>query len=220
MKIDILTLFPDMFSCFFKESIIANALKKELITINVINIRDFSDLNHHQVDDTPYGGGAGMVLMCDPVFKAIESVKTSDSFVIMMSPQGNTFNQQTAIKLATKPHLIILCGHYEGFDERIKTIIDLELSVGDFIVTGGEVPAMLIVDAISRLVPGVINKESLTDETFNNNLFDYPTYTKPQIYRGMEVPKVLLSGNHQAIDDYRKEMQIANTKNKRPDLLE
>lgn len=219
MKIDILTLFPDMFKSFFAESIIARAIEKGLVTVNIVNIRDFSTLKHGQVDDTPYGGGAGMVLMCEPVFKAIESLKESDSFVIMMCPQGESFVQNRAFNLATRKHLIILCGHYEGFDERIRSIVDLELSVGDYILTGGEIPSMLVTDAVIRLIPGVINESSFINESFSNNLLDYPTYTKPRVFRDMEVPEVLLSGNHQEIEKYRKDCQIKRTKERRPDIL-
>lgn len=220
MKIDILTLFPDMFNSFFNESIISRAIAKELVTINIINIRDYSTLSHNQVDDTPYGGGAGMVLMCEPVFAAIENLKEKDSFVIMMSPQGKSFIQKEALNLSKKKHLIILCGHYEGFDERIRSIVDLELSIGDYVLTGGELPAMVITDAVVRLIPSVINESSLINESFSNNLLDYPTYTKPRIFKEMEVPEVLLSGNHEQIEKYRKECQIKRTKERRPDLLE
>ena len=205
MKIDILTLFPDMFYGFLNESIIKRAREKGLIDIEVHNFRDYSPFKNKQVDDYSYGGGAGMVLMCEPIFLAIEALKTADSEVVMLTPSGNTFNQGMAYEFSTKKHIILLCGHYEGFDERIKTIVDREVSIGDFILTGGEVPAMTIVDAVTRLIPGVINEESLTNETFNDDLVDFPVYTKPAEFRGMKVPEVLLSGHHANINKWRQE---------------
>ena len=213
MRIDVLTLFPDMFKPIIEESIIARAIKDGKVEINLINIRDFSTLNNNQVDDTPYGGGSGMVLMCDPVFKAIESVKDTDSLTIMLTPSGKVYD------LSKYKHLIILCGHYEGFDERIKTLIDEEISIGDYVLTGGEIAAMAVVDSVTRLVPGVINEESLKSESFTDNLLDYPVYTKPSIYRGMAVPEVLLSGDHKKIEEYRYNERIRVTKEKRPDLM-
>jgi len=189
MKIDILTLFPNMFNGFLTESIIKRALEQEKVEINIHNIRDYSVLNHNQVDDTPYGGGAGMVLMCDPIFRAIDDLKTDDSLVIMMTPQGKVFRQEMAYDLANKKHLIIICGHYEGFDERILSIVDLEISIGDYVLTGGEIPSMAITDSIVRLIDGVIDTESHINDSFNDNLLDYPTYTKPRIYNNMEVPE-------------------------------
>lgn len=219
MRIDILTLFPNMFTNIFEESILKRAIEKKLIKINIINFRDYSPLNNHQVDDTPYGGGSGMVLRCEPLFLAIDDIKTPDSKVILLTPEGKTYNQKIAKELAQEKHLIIICGHYEGFDERIKTLVDVEISVGDFILTGGEIPAMLVVDSISRLIDGVISSESLENESFENNLLDYPNYTKPREYRGLSVPEVLLSGDHQKIAKYRQEMQLKKTQEKRPDLL-
>ena len=205
MKIDILTLFPDMFSGFLNDSIIKRAREKKIVEINVHNFRDYSPFKNKQVDDYSYGGGAGMVLMCEPIFLAIEDLKTENSEVIMLTPSGKTFNQQTAQDFSQKKHLILLCGHYEGFDERIKTIVDYELSIGDFVLTGGEVPAMAVVDAITRLIPGAINEESLQNETFNDDMVDYPVYTKPADFRGLKVPEVLLSGHHANIDKWRQE---------------
>lgn len=219
MRIDVLTLFPDMFKPIIEESIIARAIKDGKVEINLINIRDFSTLNNNQVDDTPYGGGSGMVLMCDPVFKAIESVKDTDSLTIMLTPSGKVYNEEKAYLLSKNKHLIILCGHYEGFDERIKTLIDEEISIGDYVLTGGEIAAMAVVDSVTRLVPGVINEESLKSESFTDNLLDYPVYTKPSIYRGMAVPEVLLSGDHKKIEEYRYNERIRVTKEKRPDLM-
>lgn len=220
MKIDILTLFPNMFTGFLEESIIKRAITNNNVEINVIDFRKYSLLNHHQVDDTPYGGGAGMVLMCEPVVRAIEDLKKDDSLVILTSPQGKTYNEQTAINLSKYKHLIIVCGHYEGYDERIRNFVDLEISIGDYILTGGEIPAMAITDSIVRLLDGVINKESYLEDSFTNNLLDYPTYTKPAVFRDLKVPEVLLSGDHKKIKEYRKNEQIKRTKLRRPDLLE
>lgn len=219
MRIDILTLFPGMFKPFLEESIIKRAILGGKVSVNVIDIRSFSTLNNNQVDDTPYGGGAGMVLMCDPVFRAVESVKSDKSHVVLLSPSGKTYNQKVAKEFKNYEHLILLCGHYEGFDERIKTIIDEEISIGDFVLTGGEVPAMAISDSIIRLLPGVISADSLESESFEDSLLDYPVYTKPQVYRGMKVPDVLVSGDHKKIDEYRNSERIRITREKRPDLL-
>lgn len=219
MKIDILTLFPGMFKPFLEESIIKRAILGGKVSVNVIDIRSFSTLNNNQVDDTPYGGGAGMVLMCDPVFRAVESVKSDKSHVVLLSPSGKTYNQKVAKEFKNYEHLILLCGHYEGFDERIKTIIDEEISIGDFVLTGGEVPAMAISDSIIRLLPGVISADSLESESFEDSLLDYPVYTKPQVYRGMKVPDVLVSGDHKKIDEYRESERLRITREKRPDLL-
>ncbi len=212
MKIDILTLFPEMIEPFIKNSIIKRAIEKKKIEINVINIRDFSKLNNKQVDDTPYGGGPGMVLMCEPIFDAVESVKKKNSVVIMTTPSGEKYNQKIAYDLSKESHLIILCGHYEGFDERIKSIVDMEISIGDYVLTGGEIPACVIMDSVVRLIDGVINKESLESETFTDDLVDYPVYTRPRVYRGMEVPEVLLSGDHKKIEEYRNKLRKENTK--------
>jgi len=219
MKISILTLFPNMFDGFLNESIIKRAVEKEKVEINIINFRDYSKRNNNQVDDTPYGGGEGTVLMCEPIFDAIEAIKTKDSIVIMMTPDGKTYNQKIAKELINKKHIILLCGHYEGFDERIKTIVDMEISIGDFILTGGEIPAMAISDSIIRLLDGVINKESLDSESFDNELLDYPVYTKPADFRGLKVPEVLLSGNHKLIDEWRQNARIEKTKKRRSDLM-
>ncbi len=220
MRIDILTLFPKMFEGFISESIIKRAIEKKLVEINLINIRDFTLLKNGQVDDTPYGGGSGMVLMCEPVVRAIESVKTKDSQVYLMSPQGVIFNDKVANSLYAKSkHIILVCGHYEGFDERIRNFVDGEISIGDFVLTGGEIPAMVVTDCLTRFVPKVIDEDSFLNDSFKNNLLDYPTYTKPREFRGLKVPDVLLSGNHEKIADYRKSEQLRVTKEKRPDLL-
>ena len=219
MKISILTLFPHMFDGFLNESIIKRAIEKKQVEIEIINFRDYSTSNNNQVDDTPYGGGAGMVLMCQPIFDCIEEIKTNNSLVIMMTPDGITYNQKLARKLTSTNHLIILCGHYEGFDERIKSIVDMEVSIGDFILTGGEIPAMAIADSITRLLDGVINEDSLASESFEDDLLDYPVYTKPSNFRGMLVPEVLLSGNHQKIAEWRTNARIEKTKIKRSDIM-
>ncbi len=219
MRIDILTLFDNLFSEFVKTSIIKRAIENEKVTINVHNFREYSLSKHGRVDDYPYGGGAGMVLMCEPIFRAIDAIKTEDSKVIMMSPSGKVFNQKMAVDLSHEKHLIIICGHYEGFDERIRSIVDMEISIGDYVLTGGEVPAMAITDAIVRLIPGVISRESLESESFNDNLLDYPNYTRPEEFRGMRVPEVLLSGHHENIEKYRQEERIRRTKEYRKDLM-
>lgn len=219
MKIDILTLFPNMFKGILEESIIKRAIEKQKVEIRVIDFRKYSPLNNKQVDDTPYGGGSGMVLRCEPLFLAIDDLKTQDSFVILLTPDGISYKEIHAKTLKDKKHLILICGHYEGFDERIRTLVDAEYSMGDFILTGGEIPAMAIVDSVVRLLDGVITKDSLASESFENNLLDYPTYTKPREYRGLLVPEVLLSGNHQKIEEWRKAKQIEKTQERRKDLM-
>ena len=219
LKVNILTLFPNMFEGFKAESIIKRAIDNDKVKINITNLRDYANNKHNQVDDTPYGGGAGMVLMCEPVFTAVEALKKKNTKVLLMTPQGKTFNQKMAEKLSKEKDLLIICGHYEGFDERILSLVDEEISIGDYILTGGEIPAMAITDSITRLIPGVIENESKEKESFTDNLLDYPTYTKPREYRGMKVPNVLLSGDHKKIDEWRKEEQVKKTKEKRPDLI-
>ena len=219
MKIDVLTLFPNMYDNFLSESIIKRAIEDGKVEVNIHNIRDYTVYKNNQVDDYPYGGGSGMVLMCDPIFRAIDELSTDDSLVIMMTPSGKVYKQSVATEMALKKHIIILCGHYEGFDERIKSITDLELSIGDYVLTGGEIPSMVVMDSVIRLVDGVISSGSLESESFNNNLLDYPNYTKPYEYRGMKVPEVLISGHHKNIDEYRKREQLRLTKENRPDLL-
>lgn len=219
MTIDILTLFPSMFEGFINESIIKRAIEKEKVTINVHNIRDYSPFKNKQVDDYPFGGGSGMVLMCEPIFNAIEDLRKEDSLVIMMTPSGKVYSQSIAKELKEKKHIILLCGHYEGFDERIKTIVDLELSIGDYVLTGGELPAMVITDSIVRLIDGVITDGSLDSESFTDDLLDYPVYTRPADFRGMKVPEVLLSGHHENINKYRQEERIRVTKENRSDLV-
>lgn len=220
MRIDVLTLFPNMFNNILDESIIKRAINKGLVEINLINFRDFTPLKNGQVDDTPYGGGSGMVLRCEPIFNAIEKIKTSEAKIILLTPDGEVYNQAKVIDLSKEKHLILICGHYEGFDERIRTLVDYEISIGDFILTGGEIPAMILIDSVTRLIDGVITKGSLESESFDNNLLDYPTYTKPRIYNGLEVPEVLVSGDHKKIEEWRKNEQLKKTEERRPDLLE
>lgn len=219
MKIDILTLFPEMFENIFSSSIIKRAIEDKKVEINIYNFRDYTTDPHNKVDDTPYGGGAGMVLTCQPIFDCVEAIRKDYSKVILLTPDGKTYNQKMAYDLSKEKHLILIAGHYEGFDERIRSICDLELSIGDYVLTGGELASMVIVDSIVRLLPGVIEKESHENDSFNNNLLDYPTYTKPRIYKGMEVPEVLLSGDHKKIANWRMEQSIKKTKERRPDLL-
>lgn len=220
MKIDILTLFPEMYKGFLETSIIKRAIEKKKVQISIHNIRDYTLDPHNRVDDYPFGGGDGMVLMPEPVFRAVEAVKDDDSYVILLTPQGVKYNQEMAYNLTSKKHLIIICGHYEGFDERIRSLADIELSIGDYILTGGELASMVITDSVTRLIDGVIAEGSHTNDSFNNNLLDYPVYTKPQEFRGMKVPDVLLSGHHENIDKWRKNEQIKRTEKRRPDLLE
>lgn len=199
MKINILSLFPEYFKAFQENSMIAKAIKLGHLEINIINFRDFSKEKHQKVDDTVYGGGDGMLLQVEPIDLALESVP--NSYKILLSPQGQVFNQTKAHELAKHQELTLVCGHYEGFDERVLEFVDEELSVGDFILTGGEIPAMLITEAVARLVPGVLKKGSHENESFEGDgLLDYPQYTKPAIYKGLKVPEVLLSGNHALID--------------------
>lgn len=220
MKIDILTLFPNMFDGFLTESIIKRAINDNKVEINLIDFREFSKDPHKKVDDTPYGGGSGMVLTCQPIFDAVKSVRDDDSVVILLTPDGYQYKESLAKELSLKKHLILICGHYEGFDERIRSICDMEISIGDYVLTGGEVPAMVLVDSITRLLPGVINEESYTNDSFSTNLLDYPTYTKPRSYEGMDVPEVLINGNHKEIMEYREKMSYNKTKERRPDLLD
>ena len=220
MRIDILTLFPEMFQTFKTESIIKRAIEKELVEINIIDFRKYSKDPHQKVDDTPYGGGSGMVLMCQPIYDCIESIKKENSKVIMLTPDGTLYKQKIAYDLAQEKHLILLCGHYEGFDERIRNIVDMEISIGDYVLTGGEIPAMVVSDSVIRLVDGVIDKNSHLVDSFNDSLLDYETYTKPYDFRGMKVPDVLISGDHKKIDDFRRNSRYNRTKDRRPDLLE
>lgn len=207
MRIDILTIFPSMFEGFLGESIIKRAIETNKVEVNLINFRDYTLDAHGKVDDTPFGGGAGMVLMIQPIYDALEAIKTEDSHIVLLTPGGSTFNQSKAREFLKYKHLILICGHYEGFDDRIKSLVDEEISIGDFILTGGELPAMVISDAVIRLIDGVINSQSLVSESFDSELLDYPVYTKPREFKGMKVPEVLLNGDHKKIDEYRKSEQ-------------
>lgn len=223
MKIDILTLFPEMFDAVLKSSILGKAIEKGILRVGVINIRDFSKDRHRRVDDYPYGGGAGMVMMPQPLYDAIKSVKdkSPDARVVLTSPRGKPFDQEKARLLSKEPHLVIVCGHYEGIDQRIiDTMVDEEISIGDYILTGGELPAMVIVDAVARLLPGAIGSpRSLEQESFTNGLLEYPQYTRPADFLGMKVPEVLLSGNHKRIEEWRRRKAVEITRRIRPDLL-
>ena len=219
MNFDVLTLFPEMFDSL-KSSIIGRAQEKNLININLINIRDFSKDKHKKVDDTPYGGGAGMIMKPDVVYDAYDSIQDKNAKVIYMSPQGQKLTQKKVCELANEKHLIILCGHYEGIDQRvIDEIVDEEISIGDYVLTGGELPAIVLIDAVSRYADGVITKESTVEESFTNGLLEYPQYTRPEVFRGVRVPEILLSGHHENIEKWRKEKSLEVTKNKRPDML-
>ena len=220
MKIDILTLFPEMFSPL-KESIIKRAVEDGKIEINITNIRDFANPPHFRCDDLPFGGGAGMVMMCEPLFKAIEAVKKENSKIFYMSPRGKVFKQSMAREMSTLEHIVLLCGHYEGIDQRVIDYFNIEeLSIGDYVLTGGEIPAMVVADSIIRLIPGVIREESTIDESFTTNLLEYNQYTRPAEFMGMKVPEVLLSGHHKNIEEWRKAQAIEITKKNRPDLLD
>ena len=219
MKFDVLTLFPEMFDTL-NQSVIGKAIEKDLININLVNIRDFSKDKHKKVDDTPYGGGAGMVIRPDVVLDSYNSVKTDGAKVIYMSPQGNVLNQKKVLELSKEKHLILLCGHYEGIDQRVlDEIVDEEISIGDYVLTGGELPAMVLIDSVSRYIEGVISEDSTNEESFSNNLLEYPQYTRPEVFNGKKVPDVLLSGHHENIRKWREEKSLEFTKNKRPDLL-
>ena len=219
MRFDVLTLFPEMFNSL-EESIIGRAKEKGLIEINLINIRDFSKDKHKKVDDTPYGGGAGMVIKPDVVYDAYFSIENKNAKVIYLSPQGNVLTQSKVKELSKEQHLILLCGHYEGIDQRVlDEIVDEEISIGDYVLTGGELPAMVLIDSVSRYVGGVLNEESTKEESFSNKLLEYPQYTRPEEFRGRKVPEVLISGHHENIKKWREEKSLEVTKLKRPDLL-
>ena len=219
MKFDILTLFPEMFEPL-KHSIIERASKQNLININLINIRDFSKDKHKKVDDTPYGGGAGMVMKADVVYDTYKYVEDKNAKVIFLSPQGNLLNQKKVQELSKEKHLILLCGHYEGIDQRVlDEIVDEEISIGDYVLTGGELPAMVLVDSVSRYVEGVLSKDSTSEESFSNGYLEYSQYTRPEVFLGKKVPEILQSGNHQKIEEWRRNSSLKNTLLKRPDLL-
>ena len=219
MKFDVLTLFPEMFEPL-NTSIIGRAVKEKLIKINLTNIRDFSKDKHKKVDDTPYGGGSGMVMKPDVVYEAYKSVKDENAKVIYMSPQGKVLNQNKVIELSKEKHLIILCGHYEGIDQRvIDKIVDEEISIGNYVLTGGELPAMVLIDSVSRYIDGVLNEDSTTEESFSQGILEYPQYTRPEIFEEIKVPEILQSGHHENINKWRKKQALKNTYYKRPELL-
>lgn len=221
IRFDILTLFPEMFTGILSSSILKRAIEKKQIEVNLIDFREFSTNKHHTVDDYAYGGGAGMLISVEPIHLALKTIPNLDNaHVILTSPIGKTFNQETAKAYSGKDHIVIICGHYEGIDDRIHHYIDEEVSIGDYVLTGGETPAMIIIDAVSRLVDGVISSDSIKDETFNNNLLEYPQYTRPAIYDGHAVPDVLISGHHAKIEEFKKYESIKRTYKYRPDLLE
>ena len=219
MKIDVLTLFPEMFTGVISSSIIKRAIDDNKIEINLHNFRDYSKDIHHKVDDTPYGGGCGMILTCQPIFDCVNDLKDDECTVILLTTDGTPYKQELANNLVKLKHLIIICGHYEGFDDRIRSICDMEISIGDYVLTGGEIPAMVLIDSVTRLIDGVINKESYQNDSFYNGLLDYPQYTKPREYNGLKVPDVLLSGNHKEIEKYRIETALEKTRTRRCDLL-
>ncbi len=224
MRIDILTLFPRMFHGVLSESILGIAEEKGIVVFRVHDIRNFTDDKHHQVDDRPYGGGPGMVMKVEPVFRAVESIPidpAASTRRILLSPQGRSFDQAMARELALADHLLLLCGHYEGLDERIREGLDLEeISIGDYVLTGGEIPAMVIADSVVRLIPGVLGDEtSVEHESYSAGALDHPHYTRPPEFRGMKVPEVLLSGNHEAIRRWREEQREVRTRTRRPDLI-
>lgn len=225
MRFDVLTLFPDMFRGVLCESVIGRAEKAGLVTLNFIDIRDFSENKHRKVDDTPYSGGGGMLMSAEPIYKAYMSVAEGldyKPYTIFMSPQGRVFDQDGAIELSKKDHIVILCGHYEGVDQRVlDEIVDAEVSIGDFVLTGGEIPAMAVIDTVARLIPGVLaNNGSFENESHFQGLLEHPQYTKPRIWHGKEVPEVLLSGNHELINKWKHERSLEATARKRPDMIE
>lgn len=219
MKFNVLTLFPEMFEPI-RQSIIGKAVEKNIVKINLINIRDFSKDKHKKVDDTPYGGGAGMVMRPDVVYDAYKAIQDTKTKVIYLSPQGKTLNQKMVEEFSKEESLTLLCGHYEGIDQRVlDKIVDEEVSIGDYVLTGGELPAMVLIDSVCRYIPEVLSQESIKEESFSEGLLEYPQYTRPEIFEGERVPDVLLSGHHENIDKWRKQEAIRITKMKRPDLL-
>jgi len=225
VRIDVLTLFPEVLEPFFSSSILGRAQKANIASIQCTNIRDFATDNHKSVDDRPFGGGPGMVMMCGPLFDAVEKVESKDPTEvtrILLTPQGEPFTQALAHELAQNKRLLIICGHYEGFDERIRTgLSPREISVGDYVLSGGEAAAMVLVDAVVRLLPGALgDEESIDEESFSHGVLEYPHYTRPREFRGMTVPEVLLSGDHARIEQWRREQAVERTRQRRPDLLE
>lgn len=225
MKIDILTLFPEMFESPFNYSIVKRAIEDKHVEINPISFREYGIGKHQMVDDTPYGGGAGMLLKPEPIFEAIEEIQKKDPStakrIILMDPAGKPFDQEMAEEFSQEDHLVFICGHYEGYDERIRSLVTDEVSVGDYVLTGGELAAMVMVDATVRLLPGVVgNKESILEDSHSTGLLEHPHYTRPASYKGMDVPEVLMSGNHGLIDEWRRKESIRRTFERRPDLIE
>lgn len=219
MRITVITIFPEFFASFQTTSIIKRAIEQEKVRFETVDFRSFTLDKHRHVDDTPYGGGQGMVLACQPIIDALRSVRSERSHVVMLTPQGATFSQKKAVKLASYEHLILLCGHYEGFDERIRDYVDEEISIGDYVLTGGEPAALVLCDAVIRLLDGVILEDSHADDSFSDGLLEYPQYTKPVSFEGKEVPAVLLSGHHANIRRWRLKESLRKTKQRRPDLL-
>lgn len=224
MKIDIITLFPEMFESPFDHSIVKRAQEDNFVEIDTVNFRQFGKGKHRVVDDTPYGGGAGMLLKADPIFKAVESIEEKNpdrpKRIILMDPAGQPFDQAMAEDFAKEEHLVFICGHYEGYDERIRSLVTDEVSLGDYVLTGGELAAMVMVDATVRLLPGVVgNRESILEDSHSTGLLEHPHYTRPAVYQGMEVPEVLRSGNHQLIEEWRHKESLRRTYQRRPDLL-
>jgi tRNA (guanine37-N1)-methyltransferase len=223
LQFDVLTLFPEVFTPYLHVSMMQRAMERKIIRVDLHNIRDFSKDKHHTTDDSPYGGGGGMVMKCEPVFAAVEQVLGTPlpCPLILMTPQGRTFTQQVAYELSHLPRLALLCGHYEGIDERIRAhLVTDEISVGDYVLTGGELPALCLIDAVARLLPGMLgDPDGALDDSFSSGMLEYPHYTRPEDFRGWKVPEVLLSGNHSEIERWRREKALARTKNRRPDLL-
>jgi len=225
MKIDLVTIFPGILEGPFKESMIKRAIDQGLVEISLVDLRDYTHDRHHQVDDTPYGGGKGMILKPEPLFEAVEDLKAKTNeehpWVILLTPQGERLNQQLAHDLSCKKHLILICGRYEGVDERVRSaLVDQEISIGDYVLTGGELASAVLVDAVVRLLPGFLAEEASVNESFTEPLLEHPHYTRPPVYRGMEVPPVLMSGNHAEIARWRREQSVIRTYERRPDLLD
>lgn len=221
MKIDIITIFPNFFDLFLTTSKIKHAIQDKAVEINIHDLRQYSDLKGQKVDDTPYGGGAGMLMIFPPFYNLLSKLRTEETHTVFLSPQGNVFNQETATKWSIeKKHIILICGHYEGIDERITHFIDEEISIGDYVLTGGEIPAMVIADAVTRLLPGVLNEASYIDDSHQQGLLKYPQYTKPEEYEGYRIPEILKSGHHENIRKWRLRMSLEKTYKKRPDLIE
>ena len=222
MKIDVITIFPELVDGSLRHSVMGKAIDRGVLTLNVINPRDFAEDTHKTVDDRPFGGGPGMLMMCEPLFKAIRSVKTDTSRVIYMTPQGAPFTHLRSVNLSSEEHLIFICGHYEGIDERVRdTLVDEEISIGDYVCTNGVLPAAVVIDAVARQIPGVLGADdSAANDSFANGLLEHPQYTRPANFEGMDVPKVLLSGDHDAVDAWRYEQSLIRTRDRRPEMLE